>query len=241
MKKLVILTTASLALALSAFAAPPPYYITGADPILGGVGGWNANANLMTDMGGGIYQSIFSGLTSGGRYEFKVTEGDWSWSAPGPGNSWFYANGSGDITLTYDSNTYADGWSSASGRIGVSVDPGTWTAVGDWQGWNNADPTTAMTSLGSGIYEYETTFASAGTYYYKAVDTGSWDAIGADARGVNADNLGFTTTDPNQLVDFYVNALNGTIQANVVPVPEPASVALIGLGGLALLAFRRRS
>jgi hypothetical protein len=110
--------------------------------------------------------------------------------------------------------------------------------VGDWQGWNNANPTTAMTSLGSGIYEYETTFASAGTYYYKAVDTGSWDAIGADARGVNADNLGFTTTDPNQLVDFYVNALNGTIEA---VVPEPSTLAICGLSGLAaLLAVRRR-
>src|ERR1039458_10472248 len=117
MKKLVILTTASLALALSAFAAPPPYYITGADPILGGAGGWNANANLMTDLGGGIYQSIFSGLTPASIYEFKITEGDWSWTAPGTGNSWFYADGSGNITLTYDSNTYADGWSSASGRI----------------------------------------------------------------------------------------------------------------------------
>src|ERR1017187_5911056 len=100
---------------------------------------------------------------------------------------------------------------------------------------------TVMTGLGGGIYELQYTIGSAGTYQYKAVDTGSWNAIGSDARSVNANTLGFTTTDANQLVDFYVNALNGTIQANVVPVPEPASVALIGLGGLALLAFRRRS
>lgn len=239
MKKLLIITTGALALTLSAVAAPPPYYITGADPILGGTGGWNANANLMSDMGGGLYQSTFSGLTPGGRYEFKVTEGDWNWSTPGSGNSWFLADGTGNITITYDSNTYADGWSSASGRIGVSVDPGTWTAVGDWQGWVNSDPSTAMTALGGGIYELQYSIATAGTYAYKAVDTGTWDAIGADARSVNADNLSFTTTAPNQMVDFLVNAGNGTIRADVVP--EPSTIALCGGALLCGMFWRRRS
>ena len=96
-----------------------------------------------------------------------------------------------------------------------------------------------MSALGGGIYEYEAMIATPGTYAYKAVDTGSWDAIGADARGVNADNLSFTTTSANQLVDFYVNALDGTIRLELVP--EPGSAALLGLGGLVLLVFRRRS
>lgn len=241
MKKLFIISVGSLALALSTYAAPPPYYITGNDPILGGASLWDPAANLMTDMGSGIYQSSFSGLTPGSLYEFKVTQGDWNWSAPGSGNSWFLADGSGDITITYDSNTYADGWSSASGRIGVSTDQGTWTAVGDWQStaWVNNDPTTVMTAMGGGIYKLEYTIASPGSYQFKAVDTGTWNAIGADARSVNADNLAFTTTGADQVMDFYVNALNGTIKATVVP--EPVSMAFFGFFGLtSLLALRRR-
>ena len=135
---------AAAALALPAIAAAP-YYIAG------DFNGWNAAGNLMTETisGSGIWQAPLS--MSAGRHEFKVTDGTWSWNYPGA-NSWLYADGSGNITITYDANTYADGWSSTSQRIGLSVDPGSWTAAGDFQGWNNANPSTAMTPLGGGIY-----------------------------------------------------------------------------------------
>jgi hypothetical protein len=231
MKKLLTIT-AVLAASLPLFAQTLPLYVTG------DFNGWNAAGNVMTEtsLGSGIWQVTLN--MSAGRHEFKVTEGDWSWNVPGA-NSWLYTDGSGNVTVTYDSNTYADGWSSASGRIGVSVDPGTWTAVGDWQGWNNADLATVMTGLGGGIYELQYTIGLAGTYQYKAVDTGSWDAIGSDARSINAGNLGFTTTSANQLVDFYVNALNGTIKVDVVPEPSTVAMSLSGLA--ALLVFRRRA
>ena len=233
MKKLLTIT-AVLAASLPLFAQTLPLYVAG------DFNGWNATGNVMTEtsLGSGIWQVTLN--MSAGRHEFKVTEGDWSWNVPGA-NSWLYTDGSGNVTVTYDSNTYADGWSSASGRIGVSVDPGTWTAVGDWQGWNNANLATAMTAQGGGIYELQYAIGSAGTYQYKAVDTGSWDAIGSDARSINAGTLGFTTTDANQLVDFYVDALNGTIKADVVSVPEPSTLAICGLSGLAaLLTVRKR-
>jgi hypothetical protein len=235
MKKLVIIIAVSAALVLPALAQSGTYYVTG------DFNGWNAAGNLMTEISSGIWQVNVTGLSTG-RHEFKVTEGDWDWNVPGA-NSWLYTDASGNVTITYDSNTYADGWSSASGRIGVNVDPGTWTAVGDWQSsvWNNADPATAMTAQGGGIYELQYTIGSTGTYQYKAVDTGSWDAIGSDARSINAGTLLFTTTDANQLVDFYVNALNGTIKADVVSVPEPSTLVLCGLSGLAiLLGVRKR-
>lgn len=233
MKKLLVIS--AFCAALPALAQLTPYYVAG------DFNGWNAAGNVMTETspGSGIWQVSLNMST--GRHEFKITEGDWSWNVPGSGNSWLYTDGSGNVTITYDANTYADGWTPASGRIGVNIDPGTWTAVGDWQGWNNANPATAMSALGGGIYDLAYVIASVGTYQYKAVDTGSWDAIGSDSRSVNANTLNFTTTDPNQTVDFFVNALNGTIQVDVEPIPEPASVALLGLGGLVLLALRRRS
>ena len=119
--------------------------------------------------------------------------------------------------------------------------PGTWTAVGDWgNGWNPSNPSTGMTAQGGGIYELAYVIGSVGSYNYKAVDTGSWDAIGADSRGINAGNLGFATTDPNQTVDFWVDALTGAIKVDVLPVPEPSTFALLGGALASLFCLRRR-
>jgi hypothetical protein len=220
MKKLLISLITAGALALPALAAAP-YYVAG------DFNGWTANGNAMTETfsGSGIWQVPLSMST--GRHEFKVTDGTWSWTATGP-NSWLYPDGSGNVTITYDVNTYGDGYAPNPGRIGVNVDPGTWTAVGDWQGWNNANGATTMSSIGGGIYELSYVIATPGTYQYKPVNTGSWDAIGTDTRNVNAAAWGFTTTDSNQTVDFFVNALNGSIRVDVLLIPEPSTLPLLG-------------
>ena len=218
MKKLFIALLTAGALASSALAAPPPPYY-----VAGDFNGWNAAGNLMTETsaGSGIWQVSLN--MSAGRHEFKITEGDWGWNFPGP-NSWLYADSLGNISITYDANTYADGWSPTSQRIGESVDPGSWTAAGDFEGWNNAAGN--MTPLGGGIYEY--TLTTPGTWNWKAVVTGTptWDSISWDNRSVGTANWQFTVPDGEKAI-LSVNAFAGTARVDIVP--EPSTLALLGL------------
>ena len=227
MKKLLLTITTIGALALPALNAAP-FYVAGL------FNGWNSAGNLLTETtpGSGIWQATVP--MAAGRYEFKVTDGTWGWSVPGA-NSWLIADGSGSVGITYNANSQAIG-------VSASGNPTTWTAVGDWQSgvWNNADPLTAMSPIGGGVYELAYVVAAPGSYQYKAVDTGSWDAIGTDSRSINAGTMGFATTAANQTVDFFVDPLDGTISLNVVSVPEPSTLALLGAGLASLFCLRRR-
>jgi hypothetical protein len=238
MKKLVLAIAASLALPVPAQAAVPPPGAT--LHIAGDFNGWNAGVDLMTETSPGIWQIDLS--LSLGRHEFKVVDTtffDPNWMPDG-GNSWLYTDGSGHVTISYDANTYSDGWRGDGGRIGLSTDPGTWTAVGDWQAWNIVG--NSMTAQGAGIYKYSAVIGTAGWYQYMAVVTGSLDdAIGDDFRHAYPNTLWFQTTAPNQTVDFLVDAFKGTIKVDVIPVPEPPTFALLGLGLAGFLCFRRRS
>ncbi len=210
---------------LIAAPAMADYYVAG------DFNGWNAAGNVLTDMGGGIWQVDLTGVA--GRHEFKITQGDWSNNWPGTGNSWLFGDGLGNVTLTFNANDVQDGWRGNWGRIGTSTDPGTWTAVGDWQGWNNSG--NSMTPIGGGVYQFQQVLAP-GMYQWKAVVTGSWDAIGDDFRGINSNNTAFEVTAGNPTAVFEVNALTGA--ERVYTTPEPVSMLLV-LAGLPFL--RRRS
>jgi hypothetical protein len=209
---------------LSAFALyPPPAWYARGD-----FNAWGTDDPMYDDgthgdaaAGDGIFTAQVT-IAAAGRYEFKIATGDWSTAYPASGNSWLYASTDGElVTLTFDTNSYSDGWLPGSNIIGTGTDPGQWTAVGDWQGWDNANPATAMSAIGGGQYQLATSMANPGTYQYKAVKTGTWDAIGADGRSVNAGTATFTTLVASQQVTFTVDALAGREQVEVEYVQPP--------------------
>jgi len=224
MKKYLLVVLAVLGLVVPVNAA---YYVAG------DFNGWNAAGNVMTDNMDGTHSVSLSNIGAG-RHEFKVTQGDWSWNYPGP-NSWLFTDASGNVTITFNTNTVSDGWNPAQYRIGLNTDPGTWTVAGSFQGWNNANPATAMTAQGGGVYMLSQTLA-AGEHWFKPVVTGSWDSISDDGRNVNTNNM-YLNLASASVVNIYVDALIGKVKAEVVP--EPATMALFAIGSL-FLARRKR-
>ena len=207
---------------LSAFALfPPPDWYARGD-----FNGWGTDDPLYDDgthgdtsAGDGVYTALVT-VAAAGRYEFKIASEDWSAGYPASGNSWLETGTNGEeVTITFITNAYSDGWLPETNIIGVSTEPGAWTAVGDWQGWDNANPATGMTALGGGQYQLITTLASPGSYQFKAVRTGTWDAIGADGRSVNAATASFETITADQNVTFSVDALAGRINVEVEEIP----------------------
>jgi len=193
---------------LSAFALFPP-----APPVVwyvrGDFNGWGTDDPTYDDgtPGDGIYTALVT-VPAAGQHEFKVAVEDWSTSYPSSGHSWLDTGSDGQVvTVTFATNLRPDGWLPETNSIGVSTEPGAWTAIGDWQGWNNGDPSTAMTAVSGWVYEPATTIASPGSHQYTAVKSGTWDAVGADGRSVNANTTAFDTT------------IAGRVQVVVEPVP----------------------
>ena len=201
--------------------------------IAGDFNGWNSAGQLMIDNGDGTYSATVSGLVGGARHEFKVTQGTWDWSRPGA-NSWFYADEDGSITITYNSNWVSDGWKTEQDRIGLSTDPGNWTIAGSFQGWDNANPATAMTSLGGGIYLFSQLF-TAGEYWFKPVVTGTWDSIAENERSVGTWDM-YVNLPVDSVLKVYVDSFGGVVRTEIVP--EPTAMLLLGIGSL--LAIRRK-
>jgi hypothetical protein len=182
--------------------------------VAGDMNGWSEFADPMLQVAPGIYEITFY-LDPFTRYEFKITDGTWDNCLPAA-NSWCYTDAGGAITITYDANAYDDGWAPAWDRIGLSVDPNSWTAVGSWQGWDPNNPASIMQPLGGGIYRYQGSGLPAGVYYWKAVVTGGWDSISWDARSVHPADMQFGVADEAESFELYVNALNGTVMVELL-------------------------
>lgn len=214
--------------------------------VAGSFDGWagpNSYPMAETFLGSDVWEVTISGLVANDRHEFKVTDGTWGTSIPGP-NSWLFTDGAGAITISYDGNTYADGWSPNIDRLGLSTDGGGvgWTVAGDFQdqigggNWDPANPNTTMTHEGGGIYSFSAVLAP-GTYAGKAVVSGSWDSISWDGRSVGTADNGFNIDAVNDTVVFTVDSFAGTSKVEVIP--EPSSMLLVLAGSLTTFVVRR--
>lgn len=197
---LLLLVAATIGLASPAIAA---YTLAGS------FNGWDNQSHPLTQISSSVWMLTVSGLVPGQMHEFKITDGTWTWSYPEQ-NSWCQADAEGKFTVVFRTNRFSDGWWPKQKRIELSVDPGTWTIVGSFNGWNNADPATQMTHLGLGIYELSLTL-SPGIHLIRPVVTGTWDSFGKEGRSVNPSNLSVEITPGFETVNVFLNAFAGSM------------------------------
>ena len=201
--------------------------------VAGGFNGWSPDSTPLYDdlrygdlLGGdGIFTTELV-MPVPGRYEFKITNCTWDVSFPTTGNSWLTTTEENQlVNISFDTNDH-------SADAGLPLLPSTniihvwdstasFTAVGSFQGWDNANPATALTAMGRGLYRLEAPIATAGDYLFKVVSTGSWDAIGLDNRSVNADNIPFTTHTDGDVYSFLLDYRSGRVGAFPLSSGEP--------------------
>lgn len=242
-------------LVVAASVAVGDFYAPGTD------NNWDINntgfGSLMTETfaGSGIWQYTattqsdgVTPLAPGDRTQWNIvaTAGDWG-SQLYPSNQWGFADGSGSVTVTLDTNTYSDGWLPTTNRITTSTAGSqTWVVTGSWvaaagvgNDWDLGTAPSMNPGVG-GILEYSVTGLPVGTYYWKAVANPSdtnWDTITEDASTTVAgsDNA-FTVVNPNRVLIMQIDTSNGTART----IPTPGVLAFVGFGGLAATRRRRR-
>ncbi|MCD4739173.1 MAG: hypothetical protein K8R89_07940 [Anaerolineae bacterium] len=206
-------------------AAPEPVRAAASSWCLtGDFQGWdNASTPLYDDgthgdlvSGDSIYSLDYT-ITTAARNEWKIVKcGDWGTAYPAQ-NAWVNTDTASQVVkFTFDANDHsgdAGATQLPTQNIVNAWDdlPTTFTAAGDFNGWNNADPTTALTALGNGIYRLAYIIPAAGSYIGKVTTTSSWDAFGNDGRSKDAANVSFTTTAANETVIFLLDANTGRV------------------------------
>jgi hypothetical protein len=214
--------------------------------------GWDiggaTSAMTETFAGSGIFVYDAVPGTPGTRTTWNIvaTAGDWGSQLFGS-DQWGNYDGAGNISISLDTNTYADGWLPATNRIYTStLALQTWGATGNWvaaagmgSDWDLASAP-AMSNNG-GIFEVTIPggVLAPGVYDWKPVANGvvgNWDATGPDTGvNVNAGNGQFTVVG-GEAITLQMDSSNGTVRA----IPAPGAFALVGAGGLAATRRRRR-
>jgi len=255
-----------MALALASAQAQLTYSTTAPTPGAADQFSFNGAANAGVNVGSGLqgshtYVAMDNGaaaqgqiFTTGGNAGGYLLDGFWLqhvlytsiYNATGPGNGTFWSTTGAGAVLTYRV-------SSISGTTLTPLFTQTYTITGtELNTLGNTTGTIGVANLGTGNY-LDLTFSSpvslaANTQY--AIDLSETSQFSAANFYFETDGTDGTTTSAYTGGSAYTAAGDGTaatiysgtsrvFDANLVAVPEPTSIALCSLGGLALL-FRRR-
>ena len=172
-------------------------------------------------------------------------------TASGQGQINFFTYNSADANygIVFQTNgvTRASGSAFSAQLFGSTTVDGTFVAIspvasfstGFGAGYVNYGTITLPTALGNeigAIYYYELWVwtAAAGSYAVASITSGDQIGISEVAALILGEEGSDVYPEP------YPNGFHNLILTPADPVPEPTTLALMGLGGLSLLLFRRR-
>ena len=227
MKKIVTFAVALLALTAMVASAAGPFYARGGYYDAG----WSADAgNLLVEGPAGVFTATVHSPMPAGYYEGKVALADWSSSWPNSNQPVILAVGNEDVKWSFDTNTYADGWSPSTniaindhGTTGLTFE--VIGAAPETGGWGSG----VAATLTGDIWGVQLTIATVGTYDVKFRKTGDWSVnCGASGFGTNESNYSYTTTLPNQPVLFQFNQKTGRMRVVIGGYASPTHTTSFG-------------
>ncbi len=223
----------------------------GANPsnwcVAGSFQGWDNSSTPLYDdgthgdlLGGDNIYSLDYTIPNTGRYEFKAVKcGDWGTTFP-PNNAWFFTNSPNQtVKLTLDTNDHKldQSWPlyPSINIVNVWNDalPDSFTAVGDFQGWNNADPTTQLINLGYGLQVVNYTISNPGLYQGKVVSTGSWDnQFDLFGRNKDSQTIFFNVYKAGDVAQFLLDTHQGRLAVLTPPMSGHGQDNIVETKGL---------